>query len=395
MFQFVSSIVAAMEFARVILSGILVSLLQSVGAAAQVKDLPPCNFKAIYNFGDSNSDTGAISAAIFPRQWPNGETFFHKPAGRVCDGRLMIDFIAERLGLPFLSAYLDAIGSDFRQGANFASGGSTIVPQNKTIAESGLSPFALNVQVFQYDQFKARTTDLYKDKRYSCRSHLPRPEDFPEALYVFDIGQNDIAYGLRTVGDAQILASIPNIISQLAIAVEHLYTQGTRTFWIHNTGPIGCLPSTLLGIKNPPPGFLDKHGCVKSQNDIAKEFNRELKNRVIKLRADLPQAAITYVDIYAAKYGLISNSKQQGFVDAQKICCGYHKNGIDVGCGGVLPLPNGTQIFGAACKDPSLYISWDGVHYTEAANRWIASRLINGSLSDPPVPITHACYRTS
>lgn len=24
---------------------------------------------------------------------PNGETFFHSPAGRVCDGRLVIDFI--------------------------------------------------------------------------------------------------------------------------------------------------------------------------------------------------------------------------------------------------------------------------------------------------------------
>ncbi|OMO59316.1 Lipase, GDSL [Corchorus capsularis] len=382
-----------MGFARVIISGILILLILNVDAV-KVKDLPPCKFKAIYNFGDSNSDTGAISAAIFPRQWPNGETFFHKPVGRLGDGRLMIDFIADRFGLPFLSSYLDSIGSSFRQGANFAAGGSTIVPQNKTIAESGLSPFALNVQVFQYNQFKARTADLLKDKKYSCKNHLPRPKDFPEALYVIDIGQNDIAYGLRSVTDAQLLASLPYIISQFAIQVQNLYAQGARTFWIHNTGPIGCLASTLLSIKNPPPGFLDEYGCVKSQNDIAKEFNRQLKNIVIKLRADLPQAAITYVDIYAAKYGLISNAKQQGFVEVQKICCGYHKNGIDVGCGGILPLPNGTQVYGAACEDPSLYISWDGVHYTEAANHWVANLLINGSLSDPPIPITHACYRT-
>lgn len=202
---------------------------------------------------------------------------------------------------------------------------------------------------------------------------------------------------------------------------QHLYTQGARTFWIHNTGPVGCLPSTLLTITNPPPGFLDNHGCVKSQNDIAQEFNRQLKSRVMKLRTDLPHAAITYVDIYAAKYGLISSSKQHGthlvamskyisnksqnknyffidfagFVEAQKICCGYHKNGIDVGCGGILALPNGTQISGPSCEDPPTYISWDGVHYTEAANHWIASRLINGSFSDPPIPITHACYTTS
>lgn len=35
-----------------------------------------------------------------------------------------------------------------------------------------------------------------------------------------DIGQNDIAYGLRTVGDAQLLASIPDIIAQLVLAVQ-------------------------------------------------------------------------------------------------------------------------------------------------------------------------------
>ncbi|KAG4179374.1 hypothetical protein ERO13_A10G102000v2 [Gossypium hirsutum] len=385
-----------MEFARLIFAGILISLLSN-RVAAMAADLPPCKFKAIYNFGDSNSDTGAISAAIFPRQWPNGETFFRKPAGRVCDGRLIIDFIAERLGLPLLSSYLDSIGSNFRHGANFAAGGSTIVPQNKTIAESGLSPFALNVQIFQFDQFKARTSDLYKEKKkHSCRIQvLPRSKEFGDALYVVDIGQNDIAYGLRTVGDAQLLASIPDIINQLVLAVQHLYTQGARTFWIHNTGPVGCLPSTLLTITNPPPGFLDNHGCVKSQNDIAQEFNRQLKSRVMKLRTDLPHAAITYVDIYAAKYGLISSSKQHGFVEARKICCGYHKNGIDVGCGGILALPNGTQISGPSCEDPSTYISWDGVHYTEAANHWIAGRLINGSFSDPPIPITRACYTTS
>ncbi|KAE8662901.1 hypothetical protein F3Y22_tig00113124pilonHSYRG00360 [Hibiscus syriacus] len=52
---------------------------------------------------------------------------------------------------------------------------------------------------------------------------------------------------------------------------------------------------------------------------------------------------------------------------------------------------------GISCKDPSSYISWDGVYFTEAANRWIANLLFNGSISDPPppIPITHACYHTS
>ena len=67
-----------------------------------------------------------------------------------------------------------------------------------------------------------------------------------------------------------------------------------------------------MNIHNPNPGYLDELGCIKGQNDIAVEFNKKLNDRVIQLRAKLPQAALTYVDIYAAKYGLISNAKNQG-----------------------------------------------------------------------------------
>ena len=80
---------------------------------------------------------------------------------------------------------------------------------------------------------------------------------------------------------------------------------------MHNTGPIGCLPVSLHyhGIK---PDELDKQGCLKAQNDYAIEFNRKLKDGVIKLSLELPHAVLTYVDIYAAKYELIGNAKKQG-----------------------------------------------------------------------------------
>ncbi|KAJ0763316.1 putative alpha-L-fucosidase [Helianthus annuus] len=60
-----------------------------------ILSLPECNFPAVFNFGDSNSDTGAL-VAMFGQDVappPNGITFFGSPADRVCDGRLMIDFI--------------------------------------------------------------------------------------------------------------------------------------------------------------------------------------------------------------------------------------------------------------------------------------------------------------
>jgi phospholipase/lecithinase/hemolysin len=82
-----------------------------------------------------------------------------------------------------------------------------------------------------------------------------------------------------------------------------------------------------------------------------------------------------------------------GFVDPSEICCGYHKDGYHVYCGNKGTV-NGKEIVPSSCEDPSKYISWDGVHYTEAANQWIANRILDGSFSDPPLPIIHSCQIT-
>lgn len=48
----------------------------------------------IFNFGDSNSDTGGfVAASGLEFGYPYGRTFFHHPAGRASDGRLIIDFL--------------------------------------------------------------------------------------------------------------------------------------------------------------------------------------------------------------------------------------------------------------------------------------------------------------
>lgn len=71
----------------------LVLIIEAVGGERSSDK--SCDFPAIYNFGDSNSDTGGTSAAFFPRAWPSGETYFNEPAGRTCNGRLIIDFIGK------------------------------------------------------------------------------------------------------------------------------------------------------------------------------------------------------------------------------------------------------------------------------------------------------------
>lgn len=82
-----------------------------------------------------------------------------------------------------------------------------------------------------------------------------------------------------------------------------------------------------------------------------------------------------------------------GFNDPHKVCCGYHENDVHIFCGKMGTTGNGTKVFGGACANPAAYVSWDGVHMTEAANRWVANYALNGSLSDPPIPATHACHK--
>ncbi|XP_057720175.1 GDSL esterase/lipase At5g14450-like [Arachis stenosperma] len=404
------------EFGFVVL--LILPWFLSVVADEPKPATPGCDFPAIFNFGDSNSDTGCMSSAFYPAILPYGQTFFHDAAGRASDGRLIIDFIAEKLGFPYLSAYIDSIGTSYRHGANFAAGSSTIRRQNRTYFDGG-SPFTLEIQTAQFVQFKARTAKFFnqgKENPYTV--NFPRPEEFAKAIYTFDIGQNDIALGMGHQ-DSQALISdmLENFLKQIKI----LYEQGARAFWIHNTGPIGCLPLSMPKhnannntavqtfnsfwhikentVENQKEndvavsGSLDENGCVIYANDIAKDFNSKLKNGVLKLRAQYPDASFTYVDMFSAKYELISNSKREGFVDPSEICCGYHEDGYHVNCGNKAMI-KGKEIYAGSCKDPSKYISWDGVHYTEAANRWIANRILNGSLSDPPLPITHSCKRT-
>ncbi|XWS32765.1 hypothetical protein CRYUN_Cryun22dG0017800 [Craigia yunnanensis] len=226
-------------------------------------DSSECGFPVIYNFGDSNSDTGGISAAFTEIPPPNGETFFGHPAGRVCD--------AENLKLSYLSADLDSVGTNFRHGANFATGGKI--------------PLTI--------------------------SNLPRPAEFSQALYTFDIGQNDLAHGFQSTTEKQILSYIHDITGQLAQAIH-------------------------------------------PQNEVAMEFNRQLKDKISQLRTQLPFVKFTYVDVYSAKYVLISNAKNLGFVDPVNFCCGsfygHHSN-----CG-KKAIVNGT-VHGNPGNHPSRHIS--------------------------------------
>ncbi|KAJ0024544.1 hypothetical protein Pint_08183 [Pistacia integerrima] len=307
-----------------------------------------CDVPAIINFGDSNSDTGGLSASLSLCTSPYGETFFRMPAGRYSDGRLIIDFTAESFGLPYLSTYLDSLGTNFTHGANFATAASTIRLPISMKPNGRSSPFYLYLQN--------------------------------------DLG---VAFFLNK-SVKEVNASVPDIVKKFSANIKDIYNLGGRSFWIHNTGPIGCLPYILTYFSTPKDGAV----CSNIYNEVAQHFNIKLKEAVVQLRKDFPSAGFTYVDVYSVKYSMFKEPRKYGFELPLVSCCGYggkYRYNSGAECEETIVV-NGTKIFVGSSGRLSVRVNYDGIHYTEAGARFVFHQISTGHFSDPPVPLKMACH---
>ena len=81
-----------------------------------------------------------------------------------------------------------------------------------------------------------------------------------------------------------------------------------------------------------------------------------------------------------------------GFVDPLGYCC-KHANCSRLHCWNIERV-NKTAVYATPCSNPREYISWDSLRYTEAANHWVANQVLDGSFSDPPVPLSRLCTKS-
>ncbi|RRT51876.1 hypothetical protein B296_00050843 [Ensete ventricosum] len=163
----------------------------------------------IFNFGDSNSDTGGLTAGLgllLPQQ--EGRGFFHHPSGRLCDGRLVIDFLCDKenesnrcalagetLNSSYLSPYMESLGADFRNGANFAVIGSCTRPPSV--------PFSLAVQVQQFLRFKLRSLELvaqgFETALMTCCGYGGPPYNFNQRMGCGSFGSQVCPLGSKYI----------------------------------------------------------------------------------------------------------------------------------------------------------------------------------------------------
>ncbi|KAH1128686.1 hypothetical protein J1N35_000064 [Gossypium stocksii] len=359
----------------------------------RVFPLEGCRFPAIFHFGTSNSDTGGYAAAFIQLKSPNGDTFFGMPAGRFCDGRLIVDFTTESLDLSFLSSYLNSLAINFSHGANFATASSTIrLPTADVVPYGHASSFYLPLQYLQFAQFKNRSQIIRRHGKSFCTYILYAEETFAKALYTFDIGQNDPTQSLfSNMTIVQIVPTIPDIVNHFSNIIKNLYNLGARSFWVYNTRPLGYFPKFLTRF---PLAEKDSVRCAKPYNLLAQRFNAELKNALARLRIEFLLATIVYVDLYSALYSLYTHPTKNGFEHPLVACCGYggmYNYSEEAICGGKISV-DGKSITVGSCKDPSVRVSWDGVHFTEAANKFAFDFVSSGDFSDPPIPLKLACH---
>ncbi|XP_052150457.1 GDSL esterase/lipase LIP-4-like [Oryza glaberrima] len=331
----------------------------------------------VFAFGDSNTDTGGIAAGMgyyFPL--PEGRAFFRRATGRLCDGRLVIDHLCESLNMSYLSPYLEPLGTDFTNGANFAISGAATAPRN--------AAFSLHIQVQQFIHFKQRSLELA-----SRGEAVPVDADgFRNALYLIDIGQNDLSAAFSAgclPYDDVVRQRFPAILSEIKDAIQSLYYNGAKNLWIHGTGPLGCLPQKLA-VPRADDGDLDPSGCLKTLNAGAYEFNSQLSSICDQLSSQLRGATIVFTDILAIKYDLIANHSSYGFEEPLMACCGHggppYNYDFNVSC-----LGAGYRV----CEDGSKFVSWDGVHYTDAANAVVAGKILSADYSRPKLPFSYFC----
>nr|GLL24160.1 GDSL esterase/lipase At1g28570-like [Ipomoea trifida] len=183
-------------------------------------------YTSIFAFGDSLTDVGNLvilndnpNSSLISNP-PYGETFFHHPTGRCSDGRLIIDFIAEYYGLPYMPPSAAVMmngginGSDIEGGVNFAVVAAAAV-DSAFYEERGIINTNTNRSLrVQMGWFKELLP-------FFCGTPSECQEKLKSSLFVVGpLGSNDYRNGLKQGKDIkEIISYVPVVIGAISAAI--------------------------------------------------------------------------------------------------------------------------------------------------------------------------------
>ncbi|OMO58489.1 Lipase, GDSL [Corchorus olitorius] len=313
------------------------------------------DLSANFVFGDSLVDAGNnnyIASLSKANYEPNGIDL-GEPTG-------------QELGIQsFTPPYLapTTSGSLILQGVNYASGGGGILNQTGKIFGGRIN---LDAQL-----------DNFENTRQDMISSIGVPEALEllqNALFSVTIGSNDFInnYFTPVISAAEQKLVPPEVfvasmIAKFRLQLTRLYSLGARKIIVANVGPIGCIP--YMRDLNPTAG----DSCVSRPNQMAQQFNNELRSLVKELSTNLQGSVFVYADVYRIVDDIIQNYRSYGFESESFACCYVAGN-----YGGLIPCGPTSKV----CPDRSKYVFWDPYHPSDAANVIIAKRLLDGNSDD-------------
>uniref|UniRef100_A0A0D9VF09 GDSL esterase/lipase n=1 Tax=Leersia perrieri TaxID=77586 RepID=A0A0D9VF09_9ORYZ len=310
---------------------------------------------AIFMFGDGVLDVGNnnylpsdASQADYPYYGIDlpGST----PTGRFSNGYNMADFIAKDMGFNMSPpAYLSLNGSvkmdaNFT-GMNFASAGAGI---QTIINDAATMPFWYQVSQFN-DTIGQMEANLVHQK---LRKLLVK------SLFLISVGTMDLSVNLWRPMRNPLRPSpfnIPNTISSYKAIITKLYGLGARKFGIINVQPFGCQPWARQFSKNHVE-------CNDTMNNLAREFNDELKPLFFNLSSQLNGLSYSIADLYGFSNATFMNPRAYGFVNINSTCCN----------------PPCTPENDPPCENRKQYWFWDDSYMTEQADKLASAAFYNG-----------------
>lgn len=355
-----------------------------------------CRFPALFSFGTSLSDTGngVLTNRIFnsSAQFPYGETYFGRPSGRFCDGRIMLDFLAQSIGLPLVKPYLAhrTAGTDFSQGVNYAVSGATVQGPVYLLRQGDISFLTLDSLDAQIGWHLA-IQQAVQSPELAASSYpgviLPSPSAIANGLYYLEFGGNDYGtyflskYLFRPaqrhmdIDNSYALSNlVPIVVQKIVSAIESLYANSARNFIVFSILPESCAP-LFLKLLN---GTKDATGCLSAFNEVTVVHNQQLSVALDGLRSKYPDVNLLIADDYGAYLKVVQNPTQYGFFEAINACCG---------AGPKVPyqfeLSKTCSSRSYLCTNPSSYVLWDGIHNTKAMNHYIINSIVSGEYLNP------------
>ncbi|KAK0597582.1 hypothetical protein LWI29_026715 [Acer saccharum] len=298
---------------------------------------------ALFIIGDSLYDPGNnnflnVTSSMKANYPPFGETFFKYPTGRVCDGRIIPDFIALHANLSLWRPYLEPGKHQFLIGANFASNGAPVLPYN--------NPQALNLGI-QLGFFK-NVASLWRQELGDAEANK-RLNNAVFLIYIGGVDYFSFPSVYPNATESEKKEYVNWVIGNITYAVTEIYITGGRKFAFQNVGPLGCIPMLKEQYN------ISDHGCMEELLEMAILHNNALFNANEELEIKLPAFKYLIFDYYNLLYDRIKHPFKYGFKVADIACCGKGAYRA-IGCGiGEYEL----------CSDPNEYLFFNGGHLSE------------------------------